>query len=72
MMEIDMLTVKTFRNGNSVDFERANGWWHVNARRYNGELIDKVRCDDYRDALAYRRAFCDLARNDRSMFRQAV
>lgn len=56
-----MLTVKCFPNGNSVHFDRANGWYHVNARRWNGELIDKIRCDDYRDALAYRRAFCAIA-----------
>ena len=64
-----MLTVKGFKNGNSVHFVRENGWWQVNARRWNGEIIDKVRCDNYRDALAYRRAFCDLARNDRSIFK---
>lgn len=58
-----MLTVKCLPNGNSVHFERTGNWWHVNARRYNGEIIDKVRCDDYREALAYRRAFIALARN---------
>lgn len=58
-----MLTVKCFKNGASVHFERSGNWWHINARRWNGEIIDKTRCDNYRDALAYRRAFCELARN---------
>ncbi len=58
-----MFTVKTFQNGASVHFERAGQWWCVNCRKWNGEIIDKVRCDNYRDALAYRRSFCAIARN---------
>ena len=54
---------KLFPSGALVLMERdAGGMWGVILRDPSGRLHDKVRCDDYRDALDYRRAFCAIAK----------
>lgn len=56
--------VKEYRNGWSALIEQLpNGMFGAHVRRASGELHDKVRCDDRRDASAYFRAFCAIARN---------
>lgn len=52
------------KDGAYVTFERLapSGMWLVQLRTGTGELADKVRCDDYRDATAYRKAFLKIAR----------
>lgn len=55
--------IKTFRNGYAT-LERLfpSGMWLVQC--YKGtELHDKIRCDDYRSAQDYFRAFCGIAKN---------
>lgn len=57
------MKVKVFDNG-SATLERLfpSGMYLVQV--YVGaELHDKVRCDDYRRALEYFRAFCRIAKN---------
>lgn len=48
--------------GGTVIFEKDNGWFRVTLRDTAGNLLDKVRCDNYRDALAYRRSFVAIAK----------
>ena len=55
--------IKVFNNG-SASFERLfpSGFYLVQC--YVGtELHDKVRCDDYKTALEYFRAFQSIAKN---------
>ena len=57
-----MTKIKTYKNGHA-SFERLfpSGYYLVQC--YKGtELHDKVRCDDYRTALDYYRAFQAIAR----------
>lgn len=41
----------------------ASGMYEVNVRAPNGELHDKVRCDDRMEAMQYFRAFTAIAKN---------
>ncbi len=50
------------RDGKYVTFERSGQWWNVQLRTGSGDLADKVRCDDYRLAVEYRKAFIKIAR----------
>jgi hypothetical protein len=57
------MKIQEFKNGAYVTFERQNcGLYAVTLRAPNGELSDKVRCDTYRGAMEYRRAFASIAR----------
>ena len=57
--------IKEYRNGWSALFERLpNGMYWVHVRRSNGELHDKIRCDDYQMACDYYKSFCAIARNN--------
>jgi len=59
------MKITTFKNGSWTVFEKfeLTGWYLVKAFGPNGQLIDKMRCDDYRTACEYRRAFNALAKN---------
>ena len=52
-----------FSSGALVIFEKARGWYGVRLYSSNGTLQDKIRTDDYRDALAYLRSFRAIAKN---------
>lgn len=39
-----------------------SGMYLVQLRSSSGDLLDKVRCDDYRTAMEYKRAFSALAK----------
>jgi len=57
------MQIKTYPNGYAT-FERLfpSGFYLVQC--YVGsEMHDKIRCDDYRTAREYFRAFCAIARN---------
>lgn len=57
------MKIQEFKNGAYVTFERlASGYYEVLLRAPNGELHDKVRCDTYRGAMEYRRAFVAIAK----------
>ena len=49
------------KNGKYVTFEKTGAYWTVLLRDGNA-VVDKVRCDEYRDAIAYRKAFLKIAR----------
>jgi len=56
------MKIATFKNGHAT-FERLTPSGMYLVQCYVGsELHDKVRCDDYRDALAYFRAFKAIAK----------
>lgn len=56
---------KHHQNGWSTAFEQQyhNGMITVTLRSSSGEIYDKVRCDDYWNALDYFRAFNAIAKN---------
>lgn len=55
--------MRFYKNGWETFFEKAGNWYCVDVRNSAGELHDKVRCDDYRMALDYWRAFNAIAKN---------
>lgn len=57
------MKLKEYKSGAYVTFEKANAWYLVQLRAPNGALHDKIRCDDYRAALDYWKAFNAIARN---------
>lgn len=54
---------KTYENGWSAYFEKHASWYLVNVRNARGDIHDKMRCDDYRTACDYWRAFNAIAKN---------
>ena len=57
------MTCNQFANGWIVFFERLpNGMYSTLVRDSRGDIHDKVRCDDYRTARAYHRAFKAIAK----------
>lgn len=56
--------MKTYegKGGTYVTFDKTGAYWTVVLKTGSGEVADKVRCDDYRDAIAYRKAFLKTAR----------
>lgn len=56
-------TINSYKNGDVV-MERLfpSGMWLVQLRNNAGELVDKIRCDDYRMAKEYKRAFAAIAK----------
>lgn len=57
------MKITTQKNGAWTVFEKANGWYLVKLYDAAGNLLDKMRCDDYRDACDYKRSFDKIARN---------
>jgi hypothetical protein len=57
--------VKIYKNGWETMLEKSGLWYSANVRNAAGEIHDKVRCDDYRAALEYFRAFNAIAKNAR-------
>jgi hypothetical protein len=60
-----MIQIKTFPNGGHtvIEADKIRHFWTVKCYRPDGELHDKIRCDDYRNALDYLRAFKQIAKN---------
>lgn len=58
-----MFRIKSYKNGHaSLERLSPSGMYLVQV--YKGsELHDKIRCDDYRSALQYLKAFAAIARN---------
>lgn len=58
------MTCNEFKNGWSVSFERLfpSGMYMTIVRDGRGEVHDKMRCDDYRTAREYHRAFKAIAK----------
>lgn len=53
---------KAYRNGWSVTLDKAGAFYVAIVRNGRGDVHDKMRCDDYRDALDYWRAFNAIAK----------
>lgn len=59
------MKIKEHKSGAWTVFERLDsGMYSVRLYARNGELRDKVRCDDYRNALAYLRNFNAIAKQN--------
>lgn len=56
-----MMKIHEGKHGHYVTFERSGNMWAVQLRS-STQLLDKVRCDCYRMACEYRRAFLKIAR----------
>lgn len=54
---------KLFKSGAFAMLEKAGAWYITLARDSAGNLLDRMRCDDYRSAREYYRAFQNLAKN---------
>lgn len=56
---------KVYKSGAWVVMDKTfpAGLYEVKLYSSGGGLIDKVRCDDYRMALEYRKAFSSIAAN---------
>lgn len=56
---------KDYKNGASVSMEKLfpSGMYLIELRNPVGDLHDKMRCDDYREACAYYKSFGNIARN---------
>ena len=54
--------IKLFKSGAYATMEKSGIWYEVLARSPSGQILDKIRCDDYRDALDYYRIFSALAK----------
>ena len=59
------MKVTTAKSGAYTTMEKLfpSGMYLVKLYRSSGELADKVRCDDYRNACDYKRSFDKIARN---------
>lgn len=56
------MKITQYKTGAWIVSEKAAGWYSVKLYRPSGELHDKVRCDTYRQAGEYRRAFAAIAK----------
>lgn len=50
------------KGGRYVTFEKTGSLWVVMLRSGAGEVMDKVRCDEHRLAVEYRKAFLKAAK----------
>ena len=56
------MTIFNGTEGRYVTFEQTGTLWTV-VLKSSTAVIDKVRCDDYRQAVEYRKAFLKIARS---------
>jgi hypothetical protein len=59
------MKVKEFKNGAYTIFEKYDYWYFVRVYDSCGNLLDKMRCDDYRMARDYLRVFNAIAKNSK-------
>ena len=60
-----MTKIKTFKSGAWTVFERLmpSGMYKVKLYSPSGNLLDRIMCDSYREALAYLRCVQGVAKN---------
>ena len=65
VIESDAMKIKTQKNGwwTALDKTYHNGMWTVKIYNAAGNLTDKVRTDDYKNALGYWKTFNLIAKN---------
>ena len=56
------MRVKIYKNGWSASLDKAGPLYVAMVRNARGDVHDKMRCDDYRDACDYYRAFSAIAK----------
>jgi len=58
------MKIREFKNGACTIFERmpVSGMYIVICRGPNGQILDRMRCDSYRMACGYLKAFNRLAK----------
>ena len=57
------MRIKEFKNGWTASLDKAGSMYVAIVRNARGDIHDKMRCDDYRDACDYYRAFSAIAKN---------
>ncbi len=59
------MKIKEYKSGARVTFEKTfpSGMYIVLLRNPQGDVHDKIKCDDYDNAREYYRAFCAIAKN---------
>ena len=60
---VTYMKVKTQKNGAWTIFDKCGAYYNVKLYAPNGDLYDKIMCDDYRMALDYLRSFNAIAKN---------
>ena len=60
------MKTKLFKSGATTQIEKLfpSGMYLVEIRDPSGTIHDKMRCDDYQDALAYLKSFNKIASNN--------
>ena len=53
----------SYKHGDVVVERLSSGIYSVWIRNTSGEIVDKVRCDTYRMAMEYKRAFVAIAKH---------
>lgn len=56
------MKAKEYRNGWSTVLDKSGYLYTVIVRNARGDVYDKIRCDDYRDAMDYWRSFNAIAK----------
>jgi hypothetical protein len=56
------MKIKLFKSGSYATMEKSGAWYLLLVRNASGNIVDKTKCDDYRMALDYYRAFCAIAK----------
>ena len=54
---------KEYKNGWSVVMDKGAALYSVIVRNSSGNVHDKIRCDDYRNAMDYWKSFNAIAKN---------
>jgi hypothetical protein len=59
------MRIYNYKSGASVTYEKSfpSGMHIVMIRNPEGDVHDKIRCDDYEDAMDYLQSFRKIARN---------
>jgi len=57
------MKIKEYKGGHATMERVSPSGMYVVTLRKGAEVADKVRTDDYRDACAYFKAFCGIAKN---------
>jgi len=58
------MKIKTYKNAYATIYQGAshNGMWFAEVRTTAGERIDRVHCESRRQAMAYYKSFCAIAK----------
>jgi hypothetical protein len=61
------MKIYSYKNGDVlVEKLSPSGMYLVQLRNAAGDLVDKIRCDDYRMAMNYKRSFIAIAKHNKN------